>query len=43
MSENISDIREGLEKQLKDGFAGLQKKYDSASAEIERATRSPLT
>ncbi|HDS1139811.1 TPA: phage major capsid protein [Stenotrophomonas maltophilia] len=39
MSENISDIREGLEKQLKDGFAGLQKKYDSASAEIEKGNQ----
>lgn len=39
MSENISDIREGLEKQLKDGFAGLQKKYDAASEEIQKGNQ----
>ncbi|WP_419403762.1 phage major capsid protein [Stenotrophomonas rhizophila] len=39
MSDNITDIREGLEKQLKEGFAGLQKKYDSASTEIEKGNK----
>ncbi|WP_237207809.1 hypothetical protein, partial [Rothia nasimurium] len=39
MPDNIIEIREGLEKQLKDGFAGLQKKYDSASAEIEKGNQ----
>lgn len=39
MPDNINEIREGLEKQLKDGFAGLQKKYDSASSEIEKGNQ----
>lgn len=39
MSDNITEIREGLEKQLKDGFAGLQKKYDAASEQIEKGNQ----
>lgn len=33
---DVKELRDSLEKQLKDGFAGLQKKYDKASEAIEK-------
>ncbi|PZP57977.1 MAG: phage major capsid protein [Pseudoxanthomonas spadix] len=36
MSDDIKQVREALETQLKDGFGGLQKKYDAAMDEIQK-------
>jgi HK97 family phage major capsid protein len=38
MSEDIKQVREALEIQLKEGFGGLQKKYDAAMGEIEKGS-----
>ena len=35
MSDAIAEVREGLEKQLKDGFGNLQKKYDQVIEDIQ--------
>lgn len=36
MTADVKEIREALEKQLSDGFGGLQQKYDHVSAELEK-------
>ncbi|MDD1977127.1 phage major capsid protein [Pseudomonas tussilaginis] len=36
MTADVKEIREALESQLKDGFGGLQKKYDAISEELEK-------
>ena len=36
MSDEIKGLREGLEKQLSEGFAGLQQKYDAVSEELQK-------
>lgn len=36
MTDQVKDMREALEMQLKDGFTGLQKKYDAVAEEIEK-------
>lgn len=41
MSEDIKQVREGLEKQLKDGFDGLQKKYDAVIEDIQKGNAIP--
>lgn len=33
---DVKELRDSLEKQLKDGFAGLQQKYDKASEAIQK-------
>ncbi|EFV83888.1 hypothetical protein HMPREF0005_02014 [Achromobacter xylosoxidans C54] len=33
---DVKELRDSLEKQLKDGFAGLQQKYDKASESIQK-------
>ncbi|WP_374979017.1 phage major capsid protein [Pseudomonas solani] len=38
MSE-IKELKDSLDKQLKDGFQGLQKKYDAAIAEVEKGNQ----
>lgn len=39
MSDTLAEVREGLEKQLKDGFGSLQKKYDAASEALEKGEK----
>ena len=41
MSEDMTQVREALETQLKEGFGGLQKKYDALIADIEAGRVSP--
>ncbi|WP_312538238.1 phage major capsid protein [Achromobacter mucicolens] len=36
MTTDVKEMRDSLEKQLKDGFAGLQQKYDKASEAIQK-------
>jgi len=36
MTTDVKEMRETLEKQLKEGFTGLQKKYDQASEAIQK-------
>lgn len=36
MTADVKEIREALEKQLKDGFGTLQVKYDAVSSELEK-------
>ena len=36
MTDPVKEIKESLENQLKEGFTGLQKKYDAAIADIEK-------
>ena len=36
MTADVKEIREALEKQLKDGFGSLQVKYDAVSNELEK-------
>ena len=36
MTDPVKEIKESLENQLKEGFSGLQKKYDAAIADIEK-------
>lgn len=39
MTTEVKDIRDALEKQLKDGFGDLQAKYDSAIKELENGNK----
>lgn len=41
MSDAIAEVREGLEKQLKDGFGNLQKKYDQVIEDIQKGSAVP--
>ncbi len=41
MSEDITKVRESLETQLKDGFNGLQKKYDAVIDDIQKGNAIP--
>lgn len=41
MSEDITKVRESLETQLKDGFTGLQKKYDAVIDDIQKGNAIP--
>ena len=41
MSEDITKVRESLEIQLKDGFTGLQKKYDAVIDDIQKGNAIP--
>lgn len=36
MTTDVKDMREGLERQLKEGFSGLQKKYDEVAESIQK-------
>jgi HK97 family phage major capsid protein len=36
MTTDVKEMRDSLEKQLKDGFTGLQQKYDKASEAIQK-------
>ncbi|CAG9172414.1 phage major capsid protein [Cupriavidus respiraculi] len=36
MTTDVKEMREGLERQLKDGFAGLQQKYDAVVEKLEK-------
>lgn len=36
MTDQVKEMREALELQLKDGFSGLQKKYDAVIDEVEK-------
>lgn len=36
MTTDVKEMRDSLEKQLRDGFAGLQQKYDKASEAIQK-------
>jgi HK97 family phage major capsid protein len=38
MTDDVKQIREALELQLKEGFGGLQKKYDAVSEELEKGS-----
>lgn len=38
MTADVKEIREALEKQLKDGFGTLQVKYDAVSEELEKGS-----
>jgi len=41
MSEDITKVRESLETQLKEGFTGLQKKYDAVIDDIQKGNAVP--
>ena len=41
MSEDIAKVRESLESQLKEGFNGLQKKYDAVIEDIQKGNAVP--
>jgi len=43
MTDNIAEVREGLEKQLKAGFDGLQKKYDTVIDDIQKGNAVPAS
>jgi HK97 family phage major capsid protein len=42
MTADVKEIREALEKQLKDGFGTLQVKYDAVSDELEKGNTASL-
>lgn len=41
MTDPVKEVKDSLETKLKDGFAGLQQKYDAVADELQRATPSP--